>query len=210
MGANSRLHMCDLVSKRTELHIDSLLKRGYGNHCLGRLSSCGARRKNFATAFDTMALVTELKNNEHVGNLDLLQELFLRGKGHQRRTIGPLYATCTTWTADLRPWTLIDVAAATPEETETPSRSLCVLLGRLWNCVQPMARQPCQSLGSFCLVLCCCDEPPSASPPKRARVYCGCQPGPTHVMLPSRQDDGNIRAPALCLRGCLWSESCLW
>ena len=54
--------MCDLVSKRTELHIDSLLKRGYGNHCLGRLSSCGARRKNFATAFDTMALVTELKN----------------------------------------------------------------------------------------------------------------------------------------------------
>ena len=59
----------------------------------------------------------------------------------------------------------------------------------------------------------CCDavtSPPTASPPKRALVFCGCQPGPTRVMLPYRQDDGSIRAPALCLRGCLWSESCLW
>ena len=55
-GVNSRLHMCDLVSNRTELHIDSLLKRGCGNHCLGRLSSCGARHKNFATPFVPMAL----------------------------------------------------------------------------------------------------------------------------------------------------------
>ena len=61
-------------------------------------------------------------------------------KGLQRHTIRPLYLTCTTWTADLRPGTLIDVAAATPEETEeteTPSRSLRVLgnrLERLWNC----------------------------------------------------------------------------
>ena len=62
MGINSRLHLCDLVSKRSELHIDSLLKRGCGNHCLGRLSSSDARRKNFATAFIPMALVTELKN----------------------------------------------------------------------------------------------------------------------------------------------------
>ena len=96
-------------------------------------------------------------------------------KGLQRHTIRPLYLTCTTWTADLRPGTLIDVAAATPEETETPSRSLRVLgtrLERLWNCVQPTAPLLCQSLGSFCEVLCCCDEPPTASPPKRARVYC--------------------------------------
>ena len=136
-----------------------------------------------------------------------------RRKGHQRLTIRPLYAICTTWTADLRPGTLTDVAAATPEETETPSRSWRVLgnrLERLWNCVQPTAPLPCQSLGSFCEVLCCCDEPPTASPPKRARVYCGCQPGPTRVMLPSRKDDGSIRAPALCFLGCLWSESCLW
>ena len=87
-----------------------------------------------------------LHPNEHV------QELYLRGKGHQRHTIRPLYATCTTWTSDLRPGTLIDVAAATPEETETPSRSLRFLgnrLERLWNCVQPTAPLPCQSLGSF-------------------------------------------------------------
>ena len=30
-----------------------------------------------------------------------------------------------------------------------------------------------------------------------ARVYCGCQPGPTRVVSPSRQDDGETRAPAL-------------
>ena len=61
-------------------------------------------------------------------------------------------------------------------------------------------------------VRCCvaCDEPRTASPPKRAQVYCGCQPGPTRVTHPSRQDDGRIRAPALCLRDCLWSKSCLW
>ena len=35
---------------------------------------------------------------------------------------------------------------------------------------------PCQSLGSFCFVLCCCDEPPTASPPKRARVSTGTHP----------------------------------
>ena len=57
MGVNSKLHLCDLVSKRSELHIDSLLKRGCGNHCLGRLVV-----KNSATAFVPMALVTELKN----------------------------------------------------------------------------------------------------------------------------------------------------
>ena len=52
-------------------------------------------------------------------------------------------------------------------------------------------------------------SPPTASPPKRARVYCGCQPGPTRVTPPPRQDGGSIREPALCLPGCLWSESCL-
>ena len=30
-----------------------------------------------------------------------------RGKGHQRHTIRPLCATCTTWTADLRPRSLM-------------------------------------------------------------------------------------------------------
>ena len=33
-----------------------------------------------------------LHPNEHVGNLDLLQELFLQGKEHQRHTIRPLYS----------------------------------------------------------------------------------------------------------------------
>ena len=40
-------------------------------------------------------------------------------------------------------------------------------------------------------------ELPTASSPKGARVYCGYRSGPTGVMPPSRQDDGNIRAPAL-------------
>ena len=61
-GSQLQAHLYVLVTKRTELHIDSLLKRGCGNHCLGRLSSCGARRKNSATAFVSMALVTEVKN----------------------------------------------------------------------------------------------------------------------------------------------------
>ena len=34
-------------------------------------------------------------------------------------------------------------------------------------------------------------QPPSVE----ALGYCGCLPGPTSVILPSRQDDGSIRAP---------------
>ena len=34
-------------------------------------------------------------------------------------------------------------------------------------------------------------QPPSVD----ALVCCGCQPGPRSVILPSRQDDGSIRAP---------------
>ena len=75
MGVNSRLHLCDLASKHAELHIDSLLKRGCGNHCLGRLSSCGARRQNSATAFVPMALVTELKNMIALGALGPIVQL---------------------------------------------------------------------------------------------------------------------------------------
>ena len=55
---------------------------------------------------------------------------------------------------------------------------------------------------TFGLVSCLCFELPTASGPKSARVYCGYWPGPTRVMLPSRQDDGNIRAPA---RACIVS-----
>ena len=40
-------------------------------------------------------------------------------------------------------------------------------------------------------------EQPTTSLPQQARVYCGFGPGTTRVMLPSRQDDGNNRAPAL-------------
>ena len=61
VGTNSRLHLCDVVDKRTEMHVDSLLKRGCGNHCLGKLFSFGARRKNSATALVPMALVTGVK-----------------------------------------------------------------------------------------------------------------------------------------------------
>ena len=51
------------------------------------------------------------------------------------------------------------------------------------------------------LVLWFCEQP-TASPPEWARVYCGFRPGPTRVMPPSRQDDGDIRAPALaCIVG---------
>ena len=34
-------------------------------------------------------------------------------------------------------------------------------------------------------------QPPSVE----ALGYCGCHPGPPSVMPPSRQDDGDIRAP---------------
>ena len=95
-----------------------------------------------------------LHPNEQVGNLDLLLELFLRGKEHQRHTIRPRYLICTTWTADLRPGTLTDVAAAIPEETGTPSRSLRVLrnrLERLWNCVQPTSSATMSEFGLILL-----------------------------------------------------------
>ena len=38
---------------------------------------------------------------------------------------------------------------------------------------------------------------PTASSPKGARVYCGCQPGPTRVALHPGRDGGGTRAPAL-------------
>ena len=50
-------------------------------------------------------------------------------------------------------------------------------------------------------------ELPTASGPKSARVYCGYRPGPTRVTLPSRQDDENVRAPALS-RAVAWL--CNW
>ena len=40
-------------------------------------------------------------------------------------------------------------------------------------------------------------EQPAASLAYQARVYCGSRLAPTLVKFPSRQDDGNIRAPAL-------------
>ena len=46
-------------------------------------------------------------------------------------------------------------------------------------------------------------EQPTASGPKSARVYCGYRPGPTRVTLPSRQDDENVRAPALSRAVCV-------
>ena len=56
---------------------------------------------------------------------------------------------------------------------------------------------------TFGLLMCLWFELPTASGPKSARMYCGYRPGPTRVTLPSRQDDGNVRAPALRgLRGC--------
>ena len=42
-----------------------------------------------------------------------------------------------------------------------------------------------------------------ASGPKSARVYCGCRPGPTRVTPPSKQDDGNVRAPSLARAVCV-------
>ena len=53
------------------------------------------------------------------------------------------------------------------------------------------------------LVMCLWTKLPTASRPKSARVYCGCRPGPTRVTPPSRQDDGNVRAPALSRAGCV-------
>ena len=52
--------------------------------------------------------------------------------------------------------------------------------------------------------MCLWFELPTASGPKSARVYCGYRLGPTRVPLPSRQDGGNVRAPALSrgLRAC--------
>ena len=95
-------------------------------------------------------LSTTLSTAPHLGcTYDLLNHGLLVLRPLQRHTIRPLL-TCTTWTADLRPGTLIDVAAATPEKAVTPSRSLRVLgdrLERLWNCT---ASLPCQSLGSSC------------------------------------------------------------
>ena len=38
---------------------------------------------------------------------------------------------------------------------------------------------------------------------KSARVYFGFRPGPTRVTPPSRQDDGNVRAPALSRAVCV-------
>ena len=46
-------------------------------------------------------------------------------------------------------------------------------------------------------------ELPAASGPKSARVFCRCRPGPTCVTLPSRQDGGNVRAPALSRAVCV-------
>ena len=46
-------------------------------------------------------------------------------------------------------------------------------------------------------------ELPTASGPKSAGVYCGYRPGPTGVTPPSRQDDGNVRAPALACLVCM-------
>ena len=122
-----------------------------------------------------------LHPNEHVENLGLLQE-----------SIKPLHAICTTWTTDLRPKTLIGVATTTPYGSwETDLNDCGTVFNQLLRCHV--------SLDSFCLVLCCCDEPPTAPPQKRARVNCGCPEGPTRVMPPSRKDDGSIRAPAFCL-----------
>ena len=56
---------------------------------------------------------------------------------------------------------------------------------------------------TFGLVLCLWIELPAASGPKSARVYCGYRPGATRVTPPSRQDDGNVRAPALSRAVCV-------
>ena len=51
------------------------------------------------------------------------------------------------------------------------------------------------------LVECC--ELPAASLAYQARGYCGYRQGPTRVMPLSRQDDGDVRAPALACTGCV-------
>ena len=50
------------------------------------------------------------------------------------------------------------------------------------------------------LLWCVACELPTTSMADQARVYCGNRPRPTRA--PSRQDDGNVRAPLLC--ACLW------
>ena len=50
--------------------------------------------------------------------------------------------------------------------------------------------------------MCLWFELPTASGPKSARVYCGYRPGPARVTLPSKQDDENVRAPALSRTVC--------
>ena len=55
---------------------------------------------------------------------------------------------------------------------------------------------------TFGLVMCLWFGLPTASGPKSARVYCGYRPGP-RVTLPSRQDDGDVRAPALSRAVCV-------
>ena len=61
---------------------------------------------------------------------------------------------------------------------------------------QPSLRYHVGELGSFVHRLSAVEQP-TASLAYQAQVYCGLRPGPTRVMLPSRQDDGNIRTPAL-------------
>ena len=48
---------------------------------------------------------------------------------------------------------------------------------------------------SGCVDFCAVCESHPQPPSVKALGYCGCQPGPPSVILPSRQDDGSIRAP---------------
>ena len=91
--------MCDLVSKRTELYIDSLLKRGYGNHCIGRLSSCGARRKKLCDRVRPHGSCHWVENMIALYALgpifELLQASLLQRLAHFfERTISPQSALC--------------------------------------------------------------------------------------------------------------------
>ena len=56
---------------------------------------------------------------------------------------------------------------------------------------------------TFGLVMYLLTELPTASGPKSTRVYCGYGLGPTRVTPPSRQDDGDVRAPALSRAVCV-------
>ena len=90
------------------------------------------------------------------------------------------------------PWTrlqdvdraLVERGTATcaplPCETSSSCEKCCWAHWMSWLC-------------SVVIVLC---EQPTASLASKARVYCGFRPGPTCVTPPSRQDDGNVRAPA--------------